>query len=81
MIVYSFAGDYARTFKNHGITVLPFIRWGSLLMAMGLSLQLAVRYQNLITTKGMWVFILVGFAVIFIAKLLFRTYLKRKGFR
>lgn len=72
MIAYSFAGDYARSFPNHGNKTIPLVRWGSLILAMGLSLQLAVRYQDKVSANNMWIFVIVGFVVIILSKLLFR---------
>lgn len=80
--VYSFTSDYALTFKNHGNKAVPWIRWGTLLMAMGLSLHLAQTFQGQLQGgfgNGLFViFVIVVFGVILLAKFLFRWVIKRR---
>lgn len=78
MIIYSFSSDYAHAFPNHGNRAVPWMRWGSLLLAMGLSAVLAKVYQQHLQGTGMWVFVLVVLVVITAAKLVFSWVLKRR---
>ncbi|WP_227431117.1 hypothetical protein [Psychrobacter sp. I-STPA6b] len=78
MVLYSFSSDYALTFPQHKNKALPFIRWGSLLMAMGLSAYLASAYQQHLQGNGLWVFVIVVFVVIIVAKLIFKWVIRRR---
>ena len=78
MVVYSFSSDYALTFSQHQNKALPFIRWGSLFMAMGLSAYLASAYQENLKGNGIWVFVIVVLVVIVVAKLIFKWVIKRR---
>ncbi len=78
MVLYSFSSDYALNFPNHNNRALPFIRWGSLLLAMALSFYLAQAYQENLQGSGIWVFIGVVFVIITLSKLVFRWVLKRR---
>ena len=78
MVLYSFSSDYALIFPNHNIPALPFIRWGSLLVAMGLSFYLATVYQANLQGYGIGVFIGVVFVIITLAKLIFRWVIRRR---
>ena len=78
MVLYSFSSDYALSFPNHNNSALPFIRWGSLLVAMALSFYLAKTYQANLQGTGIWVFVGVVLVVIVVAKLIFRWVLKRR---
>ncbi len=79
MMVYSFMADYARTFPNHHNKTIPLFRWGSLILAMALSFQLASRFKGQLTTNGMWFFMLTAFGVIILSKFIFRAYIKHKN--
>lgn len=78
MVLYSFSSDYAYRFPNHSYRALPFIRWGSLLVAMALSAYLATAYQENLQNTGIWVFIAIVFVVITVSKLIFQWVIKRK---
>lgn len=78
MVLYSFSSDYALNFPQHNNSALPFIRWGSLLVAMALSFYLAKAYQANLQGSGIWVFFGVVFIVIVVAKLIFRWVIKRR---
>ncbi len=78
MVLYSFSSDYAINFPNHNNRALPFIRWGSLLFAMGLSAYLAQAYQDNLQGSGFWVFIVVVFVIITLSKLIFKWVIKRR---
>ncbi|AMN49945.1 MULTISPECIES: hypothetical protein [unclassified Psychrobacter] len=78
MVLYSFSSDYAVSFPNHNNRALPFVRWGSLLIAMILSGYLAQAYQDNLKGNGIWVFIVVVFVVITLAKLVFKWVINRR---
>ncbi len=78
MVLYSFSSDYAYRFPNHNYAALPYIRWGALLVAMGLSAYLAQAYQENLQDTGIWVFIGVVFVVITVSKLIFQWVIKRR---
>lgn len=78
MVLYSFSSDYAISFPNHTQRALPFVRWGSLLLAMGLSAYLAMAYQDNLQGNGIWVFIVVVFVIITLAKLVFKWVINRR---
>lgn len=78
MVLYSFSSDYAQYFPDHNNRALPFVRWGSLLVAMGLSAYLAQAYQQHLQGTGIWVFVIVVFAIIILSKLVFKWVLKRR---
>ncbi|WP_352338076.1 hypothetical protein [Psychrobacter sp. 16-MNA-CIBAN-0192] len=78
MVLYSFSSDYAVSFPNHNNRALPFIRWGSLLVAMALSAYLAQVYQKNLQGTGIWVFIAVVFVIITLSKLVFKWVIKRR---
>ncbi|WP_367111040.1 hypothetical protein [uncultured Psychrobacter sp.] len=78
MVLYSFSSDYAYRFPTHNYHSLPFIRWGSLLVAMGLSAYLAQAYREQLLDTGIWVFIGVVFVVITVSKLIFQWVIKRQ---
>ncbi|OLF39391.1 MULTISPECIES: hypothetical protein [unclassified Psychrobacter] len=78
MILYSFSSDYAVSFPNHHYRALPFVRWGSLLIAMVLSGYLAQAYQDNLQGNGIWVFIVVVFVIITLAKLVFKWVINRR---
>lgn len=78
MVLYSFSSDYALRFPNHNTPALPFIRWGSLLIAMGLSFYLAKAYKEHLQGSGIWVFFGVVFVIIVLSKLIFRWVMNRK---
>ncbi|WP_201529559.1 MULTISPECIES: hypothetical protein [Psychrobacter] len=78
MVLYSFSSDYAVSFPNHNNQALPFIRWGSLLIAMGLSAYLASAYQANLQGTGIWVFIVVVFVIITLSKLIFKWVINRR---
>ena len=77
MVLYSFSSDYAQYFPDHNNRALPFVRWGSLLVAMGLSAYLAQAYQQHLQGTGIWVFVIVVFVIIILSKLVFKWVLKR----
>ncbi|TXD98269.1 hypothetical protein ES754_04870 [Psychrobacter frigidicola] len=78
MVLYSFSSDYAVQFPNHNYSALPFVRWGSLLIAMGLSAYLAQAYQANLQGTGIWVFIVVVFVIITLSKLIFKWVINRR---
>lgn len=78
MVLYSFSSDYAQYFPDHNNRALPFVRWGSLLVAMGLSGYLAQAYQQHLQGTGIWVFVIVVFVIILLSKLVFKWVLKRR---
>lgn len=78
MVLYSFTSDYAVTFPDNKNKAIPFIRWGSLLMAMGLSGYLAKAYQSNLQGNGIWVFIIVVLFIITLSKVVFKWILKRR---
>lgn len=78
MVLYSFSSDYALNFPNYTSRALPFIKWGSLLVAMVLSFFLAKAYKEHLQGTGVWVFIAVVFVIIVLSKLVFRWVLKRQ---
>ncbi len=78
MVLYSFSSDYAAAYPNHHYRALPVIRWGSLLIAMGLSAYLAQAYQENLQGTGIWVFIGVVLVVIIVAKLIFGWVIRRQ---
>lgn len=78
MVLYSFSSDYAVHFPNHNNRALPFIRWGSLLFAIGLSAYLAQAYQANLQGNGIWVFIVVVFVIITLSKLLFKWVINQR---
>ncbi len=78
MVLYSFSSDYAVSFPNHNNRALPFVRWGSLLIAMVLSGYLAQAYQDNLKGNGIWVFIVVVFVIITLAKLVFKWVINRR---
>lgn len=78
MVLYSFSSDYAYSFPNHNNRALPFIKWGSLLVAMGLSAYLAITYQEHLQDTGIWVFIVVVFVIITLSKIVFKWVLRRR---
>jgi len=78
MVLYSFSSDYATSFPNHNNGALPFVRWGSLLVAMGLSAYLASAYQANLQGSGIWVFIAVVFVIITLSKLIFKWVINRR---
>ncbi len=78
MVLYSFSSDYAQHFPNHNNRTLPVVRWGSLLVAMGLSAYLAQAYQENLQGTGIWVFVIVVFVIIILSKLVFKWVLRRR---
>lgn len=82
MVIYSFSSDYAARFLQHGNVKQPkafsIIRWGSLLVSMGLSAMIAQRYQSHLQGTGLWVFVIVVFTVILLSKLIFRFVVLKK---
>lgn len=78
MVLYSFSSDYAVSFPNHNNRALPFVSWGSLLIAMVLSGYLAQAYQDNLKGNGIWVFIVVVFVIITLAKLVFKWVINRR---
>ena len=78
MVLYSFSSDYAQYFPDHNNRALPFVRWGSLLVAMGLSAYLAQAYQQHLQGTGIWVFVIVVFVIIILSNLVFKWVLKRR---
>ncbi|SNT69393.1 hypothetical protein [Psychrobacter sp. LV10R520-6] len=78
MVLYSFSSDYAVSFPNHNNSALPFVRWGSLLVAMGLSAYLASAYQANLQGSGIWVFVAVVFVIITLSKLIFKWVINRR---
>ncbi len=78
MVLYSFSSDYAVSFPNHNNRALPFVRWGALLVAMGLSAYLAQAYQANLQGSGIWVFIAVVFVIITLSKLVFKWVINRR---
>ena len=72
MVLYSFSSDYAQYFPDHNNRALPFVRWGSLLVAMGLSAYLAQAYQQHLQGTGIWFFVIVVFVMIILSKLVFK---------
>ncbi len=78
MVLYSFSSDYALNFPNHNNQALPYVRWGSLLVAMALSAYLAQAYQENLQGTGIWVFVIMVFVIIILSKLVFKWVLKRR---
>ena len=78
MVLYSFSSDYVASFPNHQYRVLPFVRWGSLLVAMGLSAYLAQVYQKNLQGSGIWAFMVVVFIIITLTKLGFKWLIHQK---
>lgn len=78
MVLYSFSSDYALSFPNHAHRALPFVRWGSLLVAMALSTYLAMAYQSNLQGNGIWVFIVLVFVIITLSKLVFKWVINRR---
>lgn len=78
MALYSFSSDYAFTFREHNNVAVPLIRWGSLLIAIGLSAYLAQAYQTHLQGNGIWVFVILVFVVITLSKLIFKWVIGRK---
>lgn len=78
MVLYSFSSDYATGFPNHNNKSLPFVRWGSLLVAMGLSAYLAQVYKANLQGSGIWVFVAVVFVIITLSKLIFKWVINRR---
>ena len=78
MVLYSFSSDYAVSFPDHNYPALPFVRWGSLLIAMGLSFYFAQAYQANLQGSGIWIFILVVLVIVILSKLAFRWVIKRR---
>ncbi|WP_201585344.1 hypothetical protein [Psychrobacter jeotgali] len=78
MVLYSFSSDYAHHFPAHNNRALPFIRWGSLLVAIALSVYLTQVYQQNLQDTGIWIFIAVVFVIITVSKLIFQWVLKRR---
>lgn len=78
MVLHSFSSDYALNFPAHNNRSLPLIRWGSLLVAIGLSAYLAKAYQAHLQGSGIWVFFIIVFVIIALSKIVFRWVLKRQ---
>ncbi|QOD13394.1 hypothetical protein IEE84_03710 [Psychrobacter sp. 28M-43] len=78
MVLYSFSSDYVASFPNHNNRVVPYVRWGALLVAMALSAYLSKAYQENLQGNGMWVFIIVVFVVIVLAKVVFKWVINRR---
>lgn len=76
MIAYSFAQDYSLTFPEQKRPWLSMVRWGALLVAMGLSGYLAIIYTEKLSGTGVWVFMLVVLVIITLAKIAFRQLVK-----
>ena len=78
MVLYSFSSDYVTSFPNHDNRAVPYVRWGALLVAMALSAYLAQAYQENLQGNGMWVFVIVVFVVIVLAKIIFKWVINRR---
>jgi len=78
MVLYSFSSDYVASFPNHNNGAVPYVRWGALLVAMALSAYLAQAYQENLQGNGMWVFVIVVFVVIVLAKIVFKWVINRR---
>ncbi|MGP9556897.1 hypothetical protein [Psychrobacter sp. AOP7-A1-24] len=78
MVLYSFSSDYVASFPNHNNSAVPYVRWGALLVAMALSAYLAQAYQENLQGNGMWVFVIVVFVVIVLAKVVFKWVINRR---
>jgi len=78
MVLYSFSSDYVASFPNHNNRAVPYVRWGTLLVAMALSAYLSKAYQENLQGNGMWVFVIVVFVVIVLAKVVFKWVINRR---
>lgn len=78
MVVYSFASDYVLRFPKHNMPALPFIRWGALLVAMGLSFYLSKAYKSLFQGTGIWIFFALVFVIVALSKVTFIWLMNRK---
>lgn len=78
MVLYSFSSDYVTSFPNHNNRAVPYVRWGALLVAMFLSAYLAQAYQENLQGNGMWVFVIVVFVIIVLAKVVFKWVINRR---
>ncbi|MGP4865232.1 hypothetical protein ACTXGK_13680 [Psychrobacter sp. T6-5] len=78
MVLYSFSSDYVASFPNHNNRAVPYVRWGTLLVAMALSAYLAKAYQENLQGNGMWVFVIVVFVIIVLAKVVFKWVINRR---
>ena len=78
MVLYSFSSDYVANFPNHNNRAVPYVRWGALLAAMALSAYLSKAYQENLQGNGMWVFVIVVFVVIVLAKIVFKWVINRR---
>ena len=78
MVLHSFSSDYALVFANHNNPAVPYVRWGSLLVAIALSAYLATAYKENLQGTGIWVFFVVVFVIILLSKVVFRWVLKRQ---
>ncbi|MBF2718372.1 hypothetical protein IP510_00565 [Psychrobacter sp. NG254] len=78
MVLYSFSSDYVTSFPNHNNRAVPYVRWSALLVAMALSAYLAKAYQENLQGNGMWVFVIVVFVVIVLAKIIFKWVINRR---
>lgn len=78
MVLYSFSSDYVASFPNHNNRAVPYVRWGALLVAMALSAYLAKAYQENLQGNGMWVFVIVVFVIIVLAKIVFKWVINRR---
>jgi len=78
MVLYSFSSDYVASFPNHNNRAVPYVRWGALLVAMALSAYLSKVYQENLQGNGMWVFVIVVFVVIVLAKVVFKWVINRR---
>ena len=78
MVLYSFSSDYVASFPNHNNRAVPYVRWGALLVAMALSAYLSKAYQENLQGNGMWVFVIVVFVVIVLAKVVFKWVINRR---
>ena len=76
MVLYSFSSDYALDFPNHTHKELPFVRWGSLIVAMGLSAYLAQAYREYLQDTGIWMFVIGVFVIVILSKLAFKWIFK-----
>lgn len=77
MMLYSFSSDYTLAFPSYKSQALPFIRWGSLLVAIVLSTYLAMTYRENLVGTGIWVFFIIVFVIILLSKLVFKWMLRR----
>ena len=78
IVLHSLSSDYALNFPNHNNPAVPYVRWGSLLVAIALSAYLAKAYQENLQGSGIWVFFAVVFVIILLSKVVFRWVLKRQ---